>query len=163
VSLLAHLVFAELLILVLSRLEVLGVAVGSPFGMVQLAALGAIGLALSSSFVLASPAMKRVYRIGAHIAFMAWLATQLGPLERGRELISLSWGIYGIVLLLVSLRLRQRGLQLAGLATLGIVAAKLVVVDMAQVDVIWRILLFMGFGAAFLGLSYLINRQPESD
>lgn len=163
VSLLAHLVFAELLILVLSRLEVLGVAVGSPFGMVQLAALGAIGLALSSSFVLASPAMRQAYRIGAHIAFMAWLATQLGPLERGRELISLSWGIYGIVLLLVSLRLRQRGLQLAGLATLGIVAAKLVVVDMAQVDVIWRILLFMGFGAAFLGLSYLINRQPESD
>jgi hypothetical protein len=29
---------------------------------------------------------------------------------------------------------------------------------MAQVDVVWRILLFMGFGAAFLGLSYLINR-----
>jgi hypothetical protein len=23
---------------------------------------------------------------------------------------------------------------------------------------IWRILLFMGFGSAFLGLSYLINR-----
>ena len=48
-------------------------------------------------------------------------------------------------------------------ATLGLVAAKLLVVDMAQVDVIWRILLFMGFGAAFLGLSYLINRQSASD
>ena len=52
-------------------------------------------------------------------------------------------------------------MQLAGLVTLGIVAAKLLLVDMAQVDVIWRILLFMGFGAAFLGLSYLINRQAE--
>jgi hypothetical protein len=27
------------------------------------------------------------------------------------------------------------------------------------VDVVWRILLFMGFGASFLGLSYLINRE----
>lgn len=42
------------------------------------------------------------------------------------------------------------------------VAAKLLVVDMAQVDVIWRILLFMGFGAAFLGLSYLIKRWAKS-
>jgi hypothetical protein len=34
---------------------------------------------------------------------------------------------------------------------------------MAQVDVVWRILLFMGFGAAFLGLSYLINRESTAD
>lgn len=160
VAVIAHIVFAQIVLLVISRLEVLGVAGGSPFGMREMGALGAIALILTSSFVLSSRFLKQLYRIAAHVAFMAWLATQLGPLERGQELISLTWGIYGIVLLLLSLRLRQRGVQLAGLATLGVVAAKLLVVDMAQVDVIWRILLFMGFGAAFLGLSYLINRQP---
>lgn len=162
VGVLAHIVFAQLILLVISRLQVLGVAAGSPFGMRELGALGAIVLTLTSSFVFSSQTLQLVYRIGAHVAFMAWLATQLGPLERGQELISLSWGIYGIALLLLSLQLRRRGVQLAGLATLGVVAAKLLVVDMAQVDVIWRILLFMGFGAAFLGLSYLINRQPDS-
>jgi uncharacterized membrane protein len=162
VAVLGHVLFAQLLILVVGRLDVVGVASGSPFGMREMAALGAIVLAFTTSFVFESAIPKRVYRIGAHVAFMVWLATQFSPMERGQELISLSWGSYGIVLLLLSLRMRERGVQAAGLVTLGIVAAKLLLVDMAQVDVIWRILLFMGFGGAFLGLSYLINRQAES-
>jgi len=125
--------------------------------------LGAIVLTFTAAFGFESSLVKRVYRIAAHVAFLAWLVTQFGPMEYGQELISLSWGIYGIVLLLLSLRLGEKGVQLAGLATLGLVAAKLLLVDMAQLDVIWRILLFMGFGAAFLGLSYLINREARTD
>jgi uncharacterized membrane protein len=162
VAVLGHLVFALLSIVVVGRTDLVSLAGGSPFGMEELGALAAITLGLTTSFALDSATAKRAYRIGAHIAFMAWLATQFGPLERGQELISLSWGIYGIVLLLLSMRIREREVQLAGLATLGVVAGKLLLVDMAQVDVIWRILLFMGFGAAFLGLSYLINRQAEA-
>ncbi len=162
VSLLGHVVFAQLMLFLIGRLDGLGIANTSPFGPEEVGALGAIALAFTSSFVLESELAKRVYRVGAHVAFMAWLATQFAPLARGQELISLSWGVYGIALLLLSLRLRHRGVQLAGLATLGVVAAKLLLVDMAQVDLLWRILLFMGFGAAFLGLSYLINRQAET-
>jgi len=161
VRVIAHLVFAELLLLLVGRLDVLGMGAGSPFGMEELGALGAIVLALTTSFVLTSPGAKVIYRVAAHVGFLVWLATQLGPLERGQELVSLSWGIYGIALFLLSLRLHERGVQLAGLFTLGVVAAKLLVVDMAQIDLIWRILLFMGFGAAFLGLSYLIKEQAR--
>ena len=125
-------------------------------------ALGVIALALTTTFVLRTATEKQVYWIAAHIAFLVWLATQFLPMRYGQELISLSWGIYGIALLLVALRVKQRGVQIAGLITLGIVAAKLLLVDMAQVGVIWRILLFMGFGAAFLGLSYLINRDSKT-
>lgn len=161
VALLGHVLFAQLLILIISRLDVVGLAGNPPFGLSELGALGAIALALTTSFTLRSTMARRAYRIAAHGALMVWLATQFASMERGQELTSLSWGVYGIALLLLSLRLRERGVQLAGLVTLGIVAAKLLLVDMAQVDVIWRILLFMGFGAAFLGLSYLINRQAE--
>jgi uncharacterized membrane protein len=150
------------MILVVGRLGALGLETGSPFGMRELGALGAIVLGLTTSFAFDVALTKQVYRVAAHIAFLAWLATQFGPMERGQELISLSWGIYGIALLLLSLGLGQKGVQLAGLATLGLVAAKLLLVDMAQVDVIWRILLFMFFGGAFLGLSYLINREAKS-
>jgi uncharacterized membrane protein len=162
VALLAHVLFAQLLILVIGRTDVLGVSRGSAFGVRELGALGAIVLAVSTSFSLASSLARRVYLIASHVALLAWLATQFGPMEYGQELISLSWGIYGIALLLLSLRLGHKGVQLTGLATLGLVTAKLLLVDMAQLDVIWRILLFMGFGAAFLGLSYLINRQAEN-
>jgi uncharacterized membrane protein len=53
--------------------------------------------------------------------------------------------------------------------------AKLFLVDLAKLQAIWRVLLFMGFGAAFLALSYYFpslwkakpsgaaNASPESD
>lgn len=162
VAIIAHILFAQLAVLVITHVQILGVMAGSPFGVDELGALAAIVTALSVSFVFASATAKQMYRIAAHVAFLIWLATQFAPMERGQELISLFWGLYGIALLLLSLRLGQKGVQLAGLATLGLVAAKLILVDMAQVDVIWRILLFMFFGAAFLGLSYLINREAKS-
>ena len=163
VGMLAHVLFAQLVILLVSRSDLGGIATGSPFGVREVGALGAIVLMVMTSFVLETALAKRLYRIAAHVGFLVWLVTQFGPTEYGQELISLSWGAYGIALLLLSLRLGQKGVQLAGLATLGLVAGKLLIVDMAQVDVIWRILLFMGFGGAFLGLSYLINRTAKSD
>ena len=163
VSVLAHLLFAQLGLMILARVDVLGISAASSFSPRELGALGAIILALTSTFVFEAALARRVYRIGAHVVFLAWLATQFRPFDFGQELISLSWGIYGIALLLLSLKPGRKGVQLAGLATLGLVAAKLLLVDMAQVDVIWRILLFMGFGAAFLGLSYLIKRADKSD
>jgi uncharacterized membrane protein len=163
VRVLAHILFAQLTLLLLLRSDFSGLPQESPFGPREVGALGAIALGLWTSLGLESAYVKRVYRIAAHMAFLFWIVTQMRPLEFGQELISVSWGVYGIALLLLSLRLGQRGVQLAGLATLGLVAAKLLVVDMAQVDVIWRILLFMGFGGAFLGLSYLINRGVKGD
>jgi uncharacterized membrane protein len=162
VAALAHAVFGVALILVIVRVDLPGADV-TPFGAREIGALGAIVLAVTTTFVLRTAKEKQAYWIASHIAFLVWLATQFTPMRYGQELISLSWGVYGIVLLLVALRVEKKGMQVAGLVTLGIVAAKLLLVDMAQVGVIWRILLFMGFGAAFLGLSYLINRGAKSD
>jgi len=161
VRVLAHALFGALLVLLMARSDLPGTNV-TPFGARELGALAAIVLSVTTTFVLRTSTEKQVYWISAHIAFLVWLATQFLPMRYGQELISLSWGIYGIVLLLVALRMERKGMQIAGLITLGIVAAKLLLVDMAQVGVIWRILLFMGFGAAFLGLSYLINRDSKS-
>jgi uncharacterized membrane protein len=134
----------------------------SPFGVLELSVIGAIVVGAVSSFAVTGERTQAAYRLSAHVAFLLWIVVQLVHTALGEELISLSWGVYGIVLLLIAMRLERRGLQLVGLATLGLVALKLIVVDMAQIDVIWRILLFMGFGGAFLGLSYLINRRPHS-
>jgi uncharacterized membrane protein len=40
------------------------------------------------------------------------------------------------------------------LATLFLAVGKLVLHDMSQVEPIWRILLFLSFGAVFLAISY---------
>ncbi|MCZ6916991.1 MAG: DUF2339 domain-containing protein [Gemmatimonadetes bacterium] len=55
----------------------------------------------------------------------------------------------------------------AGVATLMLVVGKLFLVDLARVEAIVRILLFLGFGGVFLTLSYffrsLLRRGVDVD
>ena len=162
VSLLAHALFGILAAWFISRLGAVAAATESQFGLLELTILSTIVIGFATSFGLPGQQARGVYRIAAHVAFLLWIAGQFVPMDLGQEFISVTWGLYGIALLLLSFRLEHRGVQLAGLTTLGIVAGKLLLIDMAQVDVVWRILLFMGFGAAFLGLSYLINRHSKA-
>jgi uncharacterized membrane protein len=122
--------------------------------------LGAIVVAfLSGSRV--SGRGRLFYLVGVHVAMLSWLYSVFEPFDNGQGLVTLAWGVYGVGLLVTSFVLHQKGIQLAGLATLGLVAGKLLLVDMAQLDVIWRILMFLGFGIVFLVLSYFINRKPD--
>jgi uncharacterized membrane protein len=43
------------------------------------------------------------------------------------------------------------------MATLFIVAGKLFLVDLEEVEALWRVLLFVGFGGLFLSLSYYLQ------
>jgi uncharacterized membrane protein len=136
-------------------------SVASPLDLEAFALLGAVAMAFVTSLILPKWERPVVYQIAAHVALLAWLGVEIGDLPNGTGLVTISWGVYGILLFVVSFVRKSRRIQLAGLATLGLVAGKLLLVDMAQLDMIWRILLFMGFGAAFLVLSYYINR-PQS-
>ena len=159
---LGHLLFALLALGFMGEVgRQLDSSVGTPFSLEAFALLGAVAMAVATSFTLPKWERPVVYQIAAHIAFLAWLGVELGDLPNGTGLVTISWGAYGILLFVVSFVRKSQRIQLAGLATLGLVAGKLLLIDMAQLDMIWRILLFMGFGAAFLVLSYYINR-PQS-
>jgi len=89
------------------------------------------------------------------------------------------WGVTAAGLLLggawTDRRPLQFGpLQIGGLATLGLFVGKLFFVDLAALPALWRIALFLGFGAVFLAISYLLpgltvgpsmgpSRQPEAE
>jgi len=49
------------------------------------------------------------------------------------------------------------GARTAGRLTLFAVVAKLFLVDLVEVDALWRILSFLVFGAVFLALSYWLR------
>ena len=55
------------------------------------------------------------------------------------------------------LRLNNRALRNTGLATLFLTVGKLLIVDLARVDPLWRILLFLAFGSVLLGLGYWLR------
>ena len=97
---------------------------------------------------------RLAYRIGGHAALLGWSLRELSSLEGGQAYVTITWGVYAIVMLVVGLRRNYTQLRMAAMGTLLLVVAKLFLVDLAQLETIWRILLFLGFGGVFLVLGY---------
>jgi uncharacterized membrane protein len=116
-----------------------------------------IGLAFAASLVVMPLSLGRIYRIAAHAAVLAWLWSELSALPGGEAYVTIAWGLYAVVLLVAGLRLDRSALIRVAMATLFLVAGKLFLVDLAEVEALWRVLLFLGFGVLFLSLSYYLQ------
>lgn len=142
-----HLAMALIGVWVASRL------MGQAAGLAALADLLFVAsVALIS--ILLIPAARRTYLILAHAGLLLWFWSTLEALENGQALISVAWGIYGVILLLVGLRIDQSRVRLTAMGTLGLLVGKLFLFNLANVATILRILLFFGFGILFLVLGY---------
>jgi uncharacterized membrane protein len=150
---LAHLLFAVVAAWTVFRLQAWGIA-GTPRALADLATAA---LALAAAGWLAAPRERVFYRLAVHAALLAWLWRELAPLAGGAAYVSVAWSTYAVALLSAGLWLRLDLVQRTGLATLLVVVAKLFVVDLAALDAIWRIVLFLGIGAGFLLISFLLQ------
>src|SRR5215218_2066909 len=119
--------------------------------------LAVLGLALGTSTVLRHQEAAFVYRICVHAAFLGWLWRELSVLPDGDAYVTVAWGLYTVALLVAGLHLARRRLVIIGMGTLLLVVAKLLLVDLINLDAVWRILLFLGFGGVFLILSYYLQ------
>ena len=102
---------------------------------------------------------------------LCWTWTVLDPLLGGGALVSVAWGVLSAALLAGPALLlvpspRETGSaglvywsSRAGYAVLAVVVAKLFLYDLAAVEPILRILLFCGFGTAFLLAAYLFGGE----
>ena len=77
---------------------------------------------------------------------------------------------YGIALMVLGIRIGDRLLRLTALGVVGLVCAKVFLVDMADLTGLWRVLSFLGLGLALIGLAAIHRRfvlptqpGPESD
>jgi len=138
--------------------RLLGGIEGDPiFNFQAFAYLMVIALAVYSSTRLDLKEISKIYVLLAYLGLLAWFLRELGSFSNGNGLVSIAWGLTGSILLAVGLRKNQLNIFKIGLATLVLVAIKLLIIDLANLDVIWRILIFMGFGGAFLFLSYWVK------
>lgn len=108
---------------------------------------GAVG---STWFLGAGAAM--LYWWSAYLGALLWMQSELGAITPG--LATLSWGLFGVGLLMIGLRRDQRALRRGGMATILITIGRLVVLDFMALDPLWRVVLFLGFGAGLLWFSY---------
>jgi len=132
---------------------------GDLVSFVDLAALGA------AAFIgtLLSPRQgKRLYLFAAYLGLLVWTARELYPFEQGQALMSFAFGIQGTAVLVAGFLTDRPILQKTGVATLLLVVAKVLLVDLAAVEPIWRVLLLFVFGGLFLLLSKFVqDRKPS--
>ncbi len=127
-----------------------------------------LALLLAASFYLRRADHAWIYRIGAHLLVLAWLGKELSPVSAGRATVTVAWGAYGAILLAAALQLRDRrgaatlALQAVAFSALTLAVGKLVALDLVRVALLWRIVLFMGFGAVLLGLSSMFRAAPPA-
>lgn len=76
--------------------------------------------------------------------------------------ISVLWSALGFGGVVFGFRRRTAAVRWVALALLGITLVKILVIDMAEVQAIWRILSFIAVGALLLGVSFVYHRQLQS-
>ncbi len=106
---------------------------------------------------------KKVYLLLTHVALLGWLLRELSSMSDGQGYVTIAWGVYAVGLLVVGLRLNFNQLRTVAMGTLLLVVGKLFLVDLAELETIWRVLLFLGFGGLFLALSYHYSALWKSD
>jgi len=117
--------------------------------------LGVLALAGVTALKVPGFAGKKIYLSVVYVALLFWWNRELDPLKNANAWVSIAWGVQGTILFVFGLRRNRSTLSRAGFATLAVVALKMVLIDLAHLETLWRILLFLGIGAGFLGLSYL--------
>jgi len=102
---------------------------------------------------------QMTYRLIAHLALLGWFFAEFRPLDNGQAFISASWGVYALTILVLGYLRNLKWLRLAGMGTIFLVVGKLFLVDLSQLEALWRILLFIGFGALLLVIGYVIQQK----
>ena len=150
----AHFLFIITAFILLTRLSTIEPTDIVIFNKDALSDLAVIMIALSITSLFKSEITVRSYRMIAHLEFIGLLAREFSALDNGQAYVTISWGVYAIILLFAAYSRKNDKFRIAGLATLLLVVGKLFLVDLTQLEAIWRILLFFGFGGLFLILSY---------
>ncbi|HEY1684277.1 MAG TPA: DUF2339 domain-containing protein [Tepidisphaeraceae bacterium] len=73
--------------------------------------------------------------------------------------LSILWALIGLVSVMVGFLRKWVGLRYAALTLLGITLLKILIVDMADVEAIWRIVSFLAVGLLLLAVSYIYHTQ----
>lgn len=164
----AHVLFGLVGWWLLLRLFAAG-ATGTPIANARaLSDLAIIVIATALALRVLAKEGRLTYLLAGHIAFLGWLLRELGSLSNGQGYVTIAWGIYAVLLLVLGLQGRRAGMRRLAMATLVLVVGKLFLVDLAELETLWRVLLFLGFGGLFLLLSYFLrdlwsdDREPPS-
>lgn len=121
----------------------------------RLLALGA--LAAYAWFNLA------LLRTVSHYGGVAYQFDAMFASQFVQAMLSLVWSVTALLLMRHAARKQERKLWIAGAVLLGVVVAKLFLVDLSNVGGVERIVSFLGVGALMVGIGYLAPYPSARD
>ncbi|MCI0353489.1 MAG: DUF2339 domain-containing protein [Acidobacteria bacterium] len=98
-----------------------------------------------------------------HLFFLpVVLATLLFAREMQSGMITVSWGVEGVVVFLIALAAGERSYRLTGLGLLLLCVGKIVLLDVWEMGMRDRTITFVVLGLALLVVSFLYNRFRDA-
>jgi len=77
-------------------------------------------------------------------------------------MVSVTWGVYATVVILIGLRRRYAPIRYFAMVVFGVTIVKVFAFDMAELDRIYRVSSVIGLGILLLLTSYLYNRSNRT-
>lgn len=103
----------------------------------------------------------------AWVMSLGWLASVLASVPQAQVAISAGWAVCACGAIVAWVRTGRPVIRVLGFATLAVVLTKLLTVDLAEVETLWRVGLFLVIGLALLRLGYvlpgLVDRYAPAD
>ena len=92
-----------------------------------------------------------------------WLwVTRFATAHDYRSGLTVAWALLALVVFVAGLALRERVYRVGGFAILALAVGRIFIVDVWQLETLYRILSFLVLGAVLLLLGYLYNRFADS-
>lgn len=102
-------------------------------------------------------------RAAHHFMGIAWNSADLFASPEVQAGLSILWTLMAMALMIYAHRHARRGHWLTGAVLLGVVVAKLLLIDMAQVQGFARIASFIAVGLIMLAIGYFVPLPPRAE
>lgn len=105
--------------------------------------------------------IARPLLVVAWVFALGWIASVLVHVPQGQVALTGVWAVAAGAALVAGLRTGETVVRGLGLATLAVVVIKLLTIDLAEVETLWRVGLFLVIGLGLLRLGYVLPTLAE--
>ena len=124
----------------------------------DLVRLAILGVLVAGLWQLRERAALPIGAMTMIVLVMVWLGSVLVHLPQGQAIVSGSWAIVGVAVLLAGVARKVPEAGTVGLVVLGVTVGKLLTVDLQEVDTLWRAGLFLVIGLGLMRLGFVLPR-----
>ena len=107
--------------------------------------------------------VRQIAAVASLALVLVWLGSVLVHLPQGQAVVSISWAVIGVSVLVAGAIKKVPEVGATGLAVIGITVAKLLTVDLREVDTLWRAGLFLVIGLGIMRIGFLLPRLARDD